>query len=291
MKKCPYCGKEYPYEAVRCLIDGELLPGGEPPPLPEPESVAGSPQSLSESGGPAPLPATVLTDWHMRLIEVVLVCAIAFGGGILSSLYSLYYHGAVGSSSGSVAYKWLYASLRQASCLGLLWYVLRRNGRTFLDLGFSWAWTRQDVGRSILLKIGGSLAFYAVYYSIHFAEQIRIVSPNPHISVGYYLFGNSVSGLAILFQFLNPFFEELIVRAYVMTEVRQLTNSVGKAIFVSTALQTSYHFYQGVPAALAHGAAFLIFSIYYAKTNRITPIILAHLYSDVGFTLIYAFHH
>ena len=45
----------------------------------------------------------------------------------------------------------------------------------------------------------------------------------------------------------------------------------------STLLQTSYHFYQGV---------FLVFSIYYARTNRITTIILAHLYMDVRGHLI-----
>lgn len=81
---------------------------------------------------------------------------------------------------------------------------------------------------------------------------------------------------------INPFFEELIVRAYLMTEVKRLTNRGMAAILVSTVVQTSYHFYQGGAAAIAHGATFLAFSFYYAKTNRIWPVILAHLYSDVG---------
>ena len=34
MKKCAYCGKEYADDAVRCLIDGEPLAGGEPQPPP-----------------------------------------------------------------------------------------------------------------------------------------------------------------------------------------------------------------------------------------------------------------
>ena len=81
----------------------------------------------------------------------------------------------------------------------------------------------------------------------------------------------------------------MIARAYMMTEVKELTNSVATAIIVSTVLQTSYHLYQGVPAALGHGATFLLFSIYYAKTNRLAPIIVAHLYSDVGGTLFYLY--
>jgi membrane protease YdiL (CAAX protease family) len=110
-------------------------------------------------------------------------------------------------------------------------------------------------------------------------------------SVGHILFGGGVFFTTILFQFLNPIFEELIVRAYLMTEIKALTGSASKAILASTLLQMSYHFYQGAPVAFAHGATFLLWSIYYAKTNRIAPIILAHLYSDVSGTLWYMFRH
>jgi hypothetical protein len=66
---------------------------------------------------------------------------------------------------------------------------------------------------------------------------------------------------------------------------------MAKAILCSTLLQMSYHLYQGVPLTLALGAQFFLWSVFYAKTNRITPIILAHLYGDVGATLWYLFHH
>jgi membrane protease YdiL (CAAX protease family) len=278
MKTCPYCGKEYPDEAVRCLIDGQPLVGGEPPPLP-------SPVPMPEA--PAPPSPITLTDRQMRIIEVVLVCGIAFGSNILSSLHELSGQN-FGRPSGS-EFSWMIGNLREGFCLGLLWYVLRRHGKTFYDLGLSWKWS--DVGWSILLRLAGAIGFYAVFYLFYFTGLSSVDTTVATGHVAHYLFGNDVAVMAVLFQFLNPFFEELIVRAYVITEIRQLTNSVSKAVLLSTALQTSYHFYQGVPVALAHGATFLIFSIYYAKTNRIAPVILAHLYMDVGFTLLYLFHH
>jgi membrane protease YdiL (CAAX protease family) len=290
MKKCSYCGKEYPDDTVRCLIDDEPLTGGEqqssPPSLSTSGAKAPDPPPASETASNPP-PALVLTDRQMRIFEVILVCVIAFGANILSSIHSL--SGNLFSSSSSGQYKWIYSILREGSCLGLLWYVLRRNGRTFYGLGLSW--TRTDAGWSCLLYLGGSMASYAVYNAIYFTGLTSVNDATSFAHVGYYLFGSGIFFTTFLFQFLNPFYEELIVRAYVMTEARQLTNSVGKAVFISTALQTSYHFYQGAPAALAHAATFLIFSIFYAKTNRIAPVILAHLYMDIFSTLFFSFHH
>ena len=133
------------------------------------------------------------------------------------------------------------------------------------------------------------MAFYAVYGFIHLTGMASVSHETSSAYVNKILFRGGISLMTILFQFLNPFFEELIVRAYVMTEVIALTNSATKAIIFSTALQISYHFYQGIPLAFADGAEFLVWSIYYAKTNRIAPIILAHLYSDLGITLWHLF--
>ena len=90
--------------------------------------------------------------------------------------------------------------------------------------------------------------------------------------------------------FLDAFFEELTARAYLMTEVLSLTGRVLPAIIISTLFQTSYHLYQGGPAALVHGFVFLIYSIIYAKTGRIGPIILTHVYWDL-FGVAWLFPH
>jgi len=87
--------------------------------------------------------------------------------------------------------------------------------------------------------------------------------------------------MAIPVFLLNPFFEELIVRAYLMTEIGELTGSWILAAGLSTALQFSYHLYYGWEGALSLSFQFLVFSIYYANTRRAIPVILAHGFFDV----------
>ncbi len=287
MKKCPYCGKEYADDVERCLTDNELLLGGESEKIPASEEIAEVPPVAI----PAPEPKIIWTDRNIRIFEVILICTIAFSGSILTSTYS-FLGNSSGSSSGNsnwAVWDWTIRTVREAAMLGLLWYVLMRHGKSFRDLGL--AWTRKDFGWAVMLAVVGSLAFRAVYDAIYFAGLTTVSHKASSAYVGNALFGAGIFFTTILFQFLNPFFEELIVRAYVMTEVKQLTGNVTKAIIISTLLQTSYHFYQGGPAAFGHMATFLIFSIFYAKTNRITPIILAHLYYDVSGTLWYMFRH
>jgi membrane protease YdiL (CAAX protease family) len=70
--------------------------------------------------------------------------------------------------------------------------------------------------------------------------------------------------------------EELIVRAYLMTEVAALSGSMGLAVTVSVGFQCFYHLYQGVPAALYHVGTFFAYAVFYAYTRRATPVVLAH---------------
>ena len=145
-----------------------------------------------------------------------------------------------------------------------------------------------------MLCIGGYIAYcvtyYAVYYGAYYAG-LPIGRSAAGDSVSDHFFGRGVEVITIIFLCINPFFEELIARAYLMTEVKYLAKSATTAVLVSTLFQMTYHLYQGVPLAMATGANFFLWSIFYAKTNRITPIILAHLYFDLGSTLVYVARH
>ena len=289
MKRCSWCGNEYPDTAERCAIDAQPLEDGNGPVADggaEAEVLTVEPPAVAPSA--IELPALKATERQLRIFELVLVCAIALGDYIFYAMY--HFPGVAPGNSVGRSRSWLYSCLHEVSGLALLWYVLVRRSRSVSDLGFSW--TNKDVPRSAVVWLMGTAAFGGVYAILH----VTGLTPSAHAGagaarVGRLLFGGGITFMTIVFQFINPFFEELIVRAYLMTEIRQLTNSVAKAVLLSTLVQTSYHFYQGAALALAEGGIFLVFSIYYARTNRITPVILAHLYMDVWSTVAFMLGH
>jgi len=178
--------------------------------------------------------------------------------------------------------------LTVAQIYRLLESKLVRRTRSLSGLGMSW--TKKDFAHSVLIWLLGFGAYCVVYWGIYLAGLTVFSYSAGGARVGQVLFGGGITFMTFIFQFINPFYEELIVRAYLMTEIRQLTNSLSKAVIASTLLQMSYHLYQGAPMAFSSGASSLVFSIYYAKTNRITPIILAHLYMDLWGTLAFMLH-
>ncbi len=162
MKKCHYCGSEYPDATVRCGIDNELLPNGELPPL------LVLPETPTPTAPIAPPQVKPLTDRQMRIIEVALVCLVAFGSSIFISAYYLFirpYGGSGANGLYSSIFNLMYASLHQLVSLGLLWYVLARRGKSFSDLGFGWV--RTDLVWSLVLYLAQFSVFALLYYVLH----------------------------------------------------------------------------------------------------------------------------
>jgi len=253
MKKCSYCGKEYPDNATRCSVDEQpLLDPTAPPPLP---SIIGPPSAPPITAPPAP--QVWWTSRRLRIFELLLVCTIAFARSLLASTWYFFSSLDESPTRGTLAYS--SSILQEATTLALVWYILMRRSRSFAALGMRWTWP--DFGWSFPLYAVARFALYVVYYGIYFSGIQSLGPKHTNDSVGHFLFGGGMSTAIFIFQFLNPFFEELIVRAYLMTEIRELTGSVFKAIVISTAPQTSYHIYQGAPAAHSDGASFLIFSL------------------------------
>lgn len=221
---------------------------------------------------------------RLRLLELMLICALAFGGSLIYSVGAVFtgedvsdYH-----ESGGIV-RTIYGVVEQASVLGLLVYVLFRQGRNLTNIGLSLSW--KDVPRSIGLALVAAvvtvLAEYGLYYGTSYLTGHR--SGWRARNLGFLLGSRSPwSALWLLINTLvNPWVEELLARAYIMSEVRWLTGRWWPAVFVSVALQSAYHLYQGVLPALSYAALFLTFALYYARTGRIFPVILAHLYFDL----------
>jgi membrane protease YdiL (CAAX protease family) len=65
-----------------------------------------------------------------------------------------------------------------------------------------------------------------------------------------------------------------------MTELIDLRKSVLLATVASLVVQTSYHLYYGVAGAMVVGSGLAVLAIYFAKSRRLMPVILAHMLWD-----------
>lgn len=229
----------------------------------------------NESVENADLRRTGAESKKLQWFELALVLVIAVGGSFLSSLYM--YLSSPNSAPPSSDLRWVSGIVHEIAALLLLGYVLSRRGCRLRDLGLRWSW------RDALVGIVVAAVSYATYVGVY----------GPIHSLGHAIFLSAPSGLTakqvfgrptllfFIYSLVNPFFEELIVRAYVMTEVAKLTGSWIAAALVSVVIQSSYHLYYGWEVLLTFSFQFLIFAIYYALARRALPIIVAHGIFDV----------
>ena len=218
----------------------------------------------------------------LRVGELVLLLWIAFSGGLLVSLFA-----AAGAKVSDVASPSLLHSClgiaNQLGPLALLVYILARQGRTLADIGLRLTWKAIPYSAALFCVgwAASCLWEWVLWYS-HLLLTGQHLCLRAH-NVGF-LFGPDRGWslpLLLVYATINPLKEELIVRAYLLSEARALSGRLWLAVVVSVAVQISYHLYQGIWAAASYLALFLVFSLYYARTRDILPVILAHLYFDL----------
>lgn len=209
------------------------------------------------------------------VLETILVLWVAFAESTFSSLHMLVSGVTImDMPPGTSGQHDSLNILNQANALGLLAYVLYANSTRFADLGLRWK--ARDAAMALPLLIAAEVVYDAlvpvVFWGTALLSGAEVMSPD----LWAHAYPDPIMKVAVLRMLLNGFFEELIVRAYLMTAVHRLSGSMGLSIAISVAVQVSYHFYQGAPVALSHTGWFLVLAFYYAKTRRILPVALAH---------------
>jgi hypothetical protein len=180
-----------------------------------------------------------------RLQHLGLVLWVSLSMPIAGSVYYLL-GGTAPTAPIQQHYRLLGGLITEVSSLLVLWYVLSRQGRTWEDIG--WKLEFIDVPRAVGLLIAASLVMYLALVPIQYT---------------YWAY----SGHFLARKSLNSVFG--------------FGGSRRLAVIVSVAAQMSYHLYQGVTSAVALVFFFTVFSIYYVRTRRIVPVILAHLAVDL----------
>ncbi len=81
--------------------------------------------------------------------------------------------------------------------------------------------------------------------------------------------------------FGNSFAEEVLVVGYLLTRLRQLGLSENASLLLSSVLRGSYHLYQGLGGFVGNVVMGLVYGRVWQRTNRLWPLVVAHLLLDV----------
>jgi membrane protease YdiL (CAAX protease family) len=88
----------------------------------------------------------------------------------------------------------------------------------------------------------------------------------------------------------NAVLEEVIVVGYLMTRLRELGMRTAWIVATSAVLRGSYHLYQGFGAFVGNAVMGVVFALFFLRTKRVMPLIVAHTLLDVaafvGYTLL-----
>jgi len=218
---------------------------------------------------------------------------VCFGWSIVRSIYIVVTGVHVPSLQHPSIARFLTKSGADVVRLGVAIYVLRRQGRSLVDLGFGTTTSAgstsvmpglRDLFPALYLAFGAVVAHYLVEWWFLIVMWLDGIHLHSHaMNVGFAYVGRSSmllrsSGAILLIT--NAIFEESLVRAYLMTEIIQFTRKPWLALIVSVVVQASYHLYQGVLPAFSYLGLFAVFAFFYMRTGRIWPVILAHMILD-----------
>jgi membrane protease YdiL (CAAX protease family) len=133
-----------------------------------------------------------------------------------------------------------------------------------------------DVPRGIVLGFLANLALGIAFGAAALFEE-KMVEPAVKVNL---------SDLVIVaVSILNAVFEELLWLAYGVTALARRIG-VRNACIVSVLLRTSVHVYEGPLAILGVLPIGIVFTIYFARTRRVWPVIVAHALQD-AFAFVY----
>ncbi len=217
--------------------------------------------------------------------EFSIVIAGAFGLFIFHSFREVFHPAPPGRiSEAHLQFLLLYEPLTLAALL------------TFLAVR---GWTLSDIGLrpsakgtllDTLIGLGLALAAYLAYAAAWTAAMTlfpvqltqaaiahrSLVAPGIHLTT------------AVAVSLVNPIFEEIFVCGYVVSALKRARSPMWTAINVSVAIRLLYHLYQGAVGVIGMIPGGLVFAYWYARSDRLWPVIVAHAVADILALLPYS---
>ena len=215
-----------------------------------------------------------------RLLEDLgLVMLVGFAPLIVSAVYLLFAPFQFNPSF--VKHRFSGGLAQEFAVLILFVSLLRRQGRGLKSVGLEWKWTDlpKAFGLFVLSYFGSSLLFAAAEIAYHAWKHSYF-----HFRDTSTLFAGVPILLMLVYGIAAACFEETLVWGYLMTELIATSCPAWLAAGASVAIQVSYHLYYGVGGALFVGFGFIVSAVYFARSRRLTPVILSHMLWDLTAT-------
>ena len=135
-------------------------------------------------------------------------------------------------------------------------------------------WTARDVVRALGVWIGALLAYvsWAVFW--------YVIAPIPTtVAMSVQLQGQPSLVAVVVLSLFNAIFEEFLWLGLGIAALRRF--GVAFAAVVSMTLRLLVHVYQGPLVLITVLPLGVVFTVYYLRTGRLWPIVLAHAYQDL----------
>ena len=159
----------------------------------------------------------------------------------------------------------------------LVLHLVRRSGEGVGAIGLTVDRPGRDVARGAALSAIVGLAGIGIYLAAVELGLNRFVVPTPPLGHWWTvpaLLLNAVQAALV---------EEVIVLAYLITRLQQLSWSPVAAIAASAVLRGSYHLYQGWGGFVGNLAMGVLFGVLFLRWGRRTwPFVVAHALLDIG---------
>jgi membrane protease YdiL (CAAX protease family) len=168
-----------------------------------------------------------------------------------------------------------------------LWFLLIYEPATLVILGaflYLRGWTFKRVGltpqfRDTLIGAGLAFASYAAYVAVWIVVAAANLQPaylnGASSPVGGQFDLLTVTAISIV----NPLFEEFFVCGYVIAVARECGH-LALGVNASIAIRLAYHLYQGGIGVVGIIPLGLIFGLWFARTGRLWPVVVAHGITD-----------
>jgi membrane protease YdiL (CAAX protease family) len=95
----------------------------------------------------------------------------------------------------------------------------------------------------------------------------------------------------VLLALANGLVEEVVFVGYLITRLREIGWRTWHIVAASALLRGGYHLYQGIGGFIGNAIMGVVFALFFLRTRRVLPLIIAHTVLDVvafvGYTLLH----